>query len=151
MKFRRKNFLNKKISPLFLSIVILFSGFFANVKNVQAETLSIVNLPKGAIVEHLKLSIPTKFKKAWLKAEKRSWEPWLSKQNGFLGRQLFWDPKLEEATLLISWETRSVWKSISQSEINLVQQDFEEIARKETGITNGNPFPLIYEGELTPQ
>jgi len=73
------------------------------------------------------------------------------KQNGFLGRQLFCDPKVEEATLLIGWESRAVWKNISQAEINLVQQDFEKIARKETGKTNENPFPLIFEGELNPE
>ena len=73
------------------------------------------------------------------------------KQDGFLGRQLFWDPKVEEATLLICWESRAVWKNISQTEINLVQQDFEKIARKETGKTNENPFPLIFEGELNPE
>ena len=73
------------------------------------------------------------------------------KQNGFLGRQLFWDPKVEEATLLIGWESKAVWKNISQAEINLVQQDFENLARKETGETSGNPFPLIFEGELNPE
>ena len=73
------------------------------------------------------------------------------KQDGFLGRQLFWDPKFEQATLLIGWESRAVWKNISQTEINLVQQDFEKIARKETGETSGNPFPLIFEGELNPE
>ena len=106
---------------------------------------------KESIVEHLKLDVPKKFKNALLKAEEGSWEPWLLKQDGFLGRQLFWDPKDEEATLLIGWESRAVWKNISQKEINLVQQDFEKIARKETGETVGNPFPLIFEGELNPE
>ena len=68
-----------------------------------------------------------------------------------IGRQLFWDPKEEEATLLIGWESRADWKSISQTAINLVQHDFEKIARKETGEPSGNPFPLIFEGELNPE
>ena len=66
-------------------------------------------------------------------------------------KTLFWDPKLEEATLFIGWESRAVWKNISQAEINLVQQEFEKIARKEIGDTSGNPFPLIFEGELNPE
>ena len=146
----KKNSVEKILSFLLIGAVILTS-FLGNVKNVQAETLLKVNFPKEVIVEHLKLEVPKKFKRAWLKAEKESWEPWLLNQEGFLGRQLFWDPKVEEATLLIAWESRSVWKGISQSEINLVQQDFEEIARKETGSSSGNPFPLVYEGELNPQ
>ena len=73
------------------------------------------------------------------------------KQDGFLGRLIFWDHKNEEATLLIGWESRAVWQNIPQTEINIVQKDFERIARKETGETSGNPFPLIFEGELNPE
>ena len=147
---RKQSFIEEIFRLLFISVVFL-STFFGNVKNIQAESLLKVNFPKESIVEHLKLDVPKKFKNAWLKAEEGSWEPWLLKQDGFLGRQLFWDPKEEEATLLIGWESRAVWKSISQTEINLVQHDFEKIARKETGEQSGNPFPLIFEGELNPE
>ena len=147
---REKNFIEKTFRFLFLSLIFL-STILGNVKNIQAESLLKVNFPKESIVEHLKLDVPKKYRNAWLKAEEGSWEPWLLKQDGFLGRQLFWDPKVEEATLLIGWGSRAVWKSISEKEINLVQQDFEKIARKETGETNGNPFPLIFEGELNPE
>jgi len=147
---RKKNFIEKIFRFLFVSFIFL-STVFGSVKNIQAESLLKVNFPKESIVEHLKLEVPKKFKNAWLKAEEGSWEPWLLKQDGFLGRQLFWDPKKEEATLLFGWESRAVWKSISQTEINLVQHDFEKIARKETGEQSGNPFPLIFEGELNPE
>ena len=147
---RKKNFIAKTFRLLSISL-ILISTIFGNVRTIKAESLLKVDFPKNSIVEHLKLDVPKKYKQAWLKAEKGSWEPWLLKQNGFLGRQLFWDPKVEEATLLIGWKSRAVWKNISQTEINLVQQDFEKIARKETGETSGNPFPLIFEGELNPE
>ena len=147
---RKKNFIYKTFSFLFISVIFL-STFLGNVNNIQAESLLMVNFPKDSIVEHLKLKVPKKFRNAWLKAEEGSWKPWLLKQDGFLGRQLFWDPKAEEATLLIGWQSRAIWKNISQSEINIVQQDFESIARKETGEINGNPFPLIFEGELNPE
>ena len=147
---RKKKFIEKTFRILLVSLIFL-SAILGNVRNIQAESLLKVNFPKESIVEHLKLDVPKKFKNAWLKAEEGSWEPWLLKQDGFLGRQLFWDPKGEEATLLIGWESKAVWKNISHSEINLVQQNFEKIARKETGQSMGNPFPLIYEGELNPE
>ena len=147
---RKKKIIEKTLRFFFISLIFL-STILGNVRNIQAESLLKVNFPKESIVEHLKLEVPKKFKNAWLKAERGSWEPWLLRQDGFLGRQLFWDPKREEATLLIGWESRALWKNISQSEINLVQQDFEKIARKETGQSSGNPFPLIYEGELNPE
>ena len=146
----KRNFIDKTYGFLFIGVILL-STIFGNVKSLQAESLLKVNFPKGSIVEHLKLEVPKKFKNAWLKAEEGSWEPWLLKQEGFLGRQLFWDPKVDEAILLIGWESREIWKKIPQKEINLVQQDFEKIARKETGQISGNPFPLIYEGELNPE
>ena len=147
---RKKNFIEKIFRLLFVGLISLFT-IFGNVKNIQAETLLKINFPKGSIVEHLKLDVPKKFKDAWLKAEEGSWEPWLLNKDGFLGRQLFWDPNDEEATLLIGWKSRNLWKSIPRSEINFVQHEFENIARKETGETSGNPFPLIYEGELIPE
>ena len=146
----KKNLIEFFLSFLFVSLIFL-STIFGNVKNIQAETLLKVNFPKESVVEHLKLDVPKEFKNAWLKAEEGSWEPWLLKQDGFLGRQLFWDPKVEEATLLIGWESRTIWKNISQTEINQVQKDFEKIARKEIGEMSGNPFPLLFEGELTPE
>ena len=146
---RKKKFIERTFSFFFINVIFL-AIILGNMQSIQAESFLIMNFPKESIVEHLKLEVPEKFRDAWLKAEEGSWEPWLLKQEGFLGRQLFWDPKVEEATLLIVWESRAVWKSISQSEINLVQEDFEKIARKETGQGSGNPFPLIYEGELNP-
>ena len=151
MKTSRKNNVIPKIFRLLFISLIFLSTFFGKVTNTQAESLLKVGFPQESIVEHLKLEVPKKFKKAWIKAEEGSWEPWLLKQDGFLGRQLFWDPKDEEATLLIGWKSRAIWKNISQKEINIVQQDFERIARKETGEITGNPFPLIYEGELNPE
>ena len=151
MKISSKKNLREKIFNLLLLNVIFLASFLGNVKNVHADTFLNVNFPKDSIVELLKLEVPQNMKEAWLKAEKKTWEPWLLKQNGFLGRQLFWNPKDEEATLLIGWESRSLWKSISQSEINLVQKNFEKVARLETGLTTENPFPLIYEGELNPE
>ena len=147
---RKKNISENTFRVLLISLILLLT-IFGNVSNIKAESLLKVNFPKGSIVEHLKLDVPKQFKNAWLKAEEGSWEKWLLKQDGFLGRQLFWDPKDQEATLLIGWESRAVWKNISQLEINLVQLDFEKIARKETGQSSGNPFPLLYEGELNPE
>ncbi len=62
-----------------------------------------------------------------------------------------WDPDNEEATLLITWISREQWKAISNKELEKVQENFESVARKETGQKVGNPFPLQFEGELLPQ
>ena len=151
MKSKIQNLFSVKLFNFLLLNVILFISLFGNMKNVEADTLLRVNFPRESIVEHLRLDVPERVKEAWLNAEKKSWEPWLLKQDGFLGRQLLWDPKTEEGTLLIGWKSRSAWKSIPQAEIELAQKNFERIARLETGEDTGNPFPLVFEGELNPQ
>lgn len=103
----------------------------------------------GVVVEHLRLRVPAGTRDAWLDAERQSWEPWLAGQAGFLDRQLFWDPAREEGTLLIRWVDRQHWKAIPPEEVAAVQRRFEELARRATG-QPGNPFPLVFEGELQP-
>ncbi len=113
-----------------------------------------VELPSGeydvAVVEHLRVKVPAEARQAWLEAERGSWDPWLAQQPGFLGRELLWDGDREEGTLLIRWASREQWKQIPEAEIEAVQERFEQLARQATGQSQGNPFPLLFEGELQP-
>jgi uncharacterized protein (TIGR03792 family) len=102
------------------------------------------------VIEELRLKVPAEVKEAWLNAEKEVWEPWLSSQDGFLGRELFWDKQKEEALILVNWKSKKLWKSILMSEVNVVQQKFEENVKAALNVGE-NPFKLIYEGELDKQ
>ena len=133
-------------------VLFLFLGLFFGKTEIASSITSInLNNNQQIVIEHLRLKVPKEYQKAWLKAEEVSWEPWLEKKEGFIGRQLFWDPKNEEATLLISWASYENWKSIPQDEIDLVQKQFEEIVKNIIGKEQLEVFPLIYEGELLPQ
>ena len=103
------------------------------------------------VVEHLRIKVPADGRQAWLEAEQGSWEPWLAQQDGFVGRDLLWDAEREEGTLLIRWASREQWKAIPEQEVERVQARFEALAREATGLRQGNPFPLVFEGELVPQ
>ena len=103
-----------------------------------------------AVVEHLRVKVPAEARQAWLEAERGSWDPWLKQQPGYLGRDLLWDPEREEGTLLIRWASRDQWKAIPLEEVEAVQERFEQLAREATGTRQGNPFPLVFEGELQP-
>jgi uncharacterized protein (TIGR03792 family) len=103
-----------------------------------------------AVVEHLRVKVPAEARQAWLDAERGSWEPWLAQQEGYLGRDLLWDAEREEGTLLIRWASREQWKAIPLGEVEAVQERFEQLARQATGTRQGNPFPLVFEGELQP-
>ena len=131
-----------------LALVLLLGGL--SEKEVLAGADSQVG-EAVAVVEHLRLQVPQGSREHWMVAERGSWEPWLKQQPGFLGRDLFWDPATEEGVLLIRWSSREAWKSISMAEVETVQERFEILAREQTGQRQGNPFPLVFEGELLPQ
>ena len=103
------------------------------------------------VIELLRLQVPAAGREAWLEAERRSWQPWLEQQPGFLGRELLWDSQHEEATLVIRWASREQWKAIPSAEVERVQREFEQLARQSLGQNAGNPFPLLAEAELEPQ
>ena len=108
------------------------------------------NYQDEMIVEELRLKVPADAKAVWLNAEKEIWDPWLSSQDGFLGRQLYWDKEKEEALILVNWKSKKLWKSIPMSEVNVVQQNFEDNVKKSLKVSE-NPFELIFEGELDNQ
>jgi len=141
--------LNKNIKKLF--VLVLISVFFVLQVNLQmVKAINVDNFQDQIITEELRLKVPKEFRKAWLQAEKKVWEPWLSSKDGFLGRQLFWDKEREEALILVNWKSKKSWKNIPMSEVNVVQEKFEDNVKTTLNVSK-SPFQLIYEGELNKQ
>ena len=141
--------IKKKLKSYIVLLICLFAFLFQS--NYQIlNALPMENYQNGTVTEELRLKVPTPYKEIWLKTEKKIWEPWLSSQDGFLGRQLFWDKEKEEALILVNWKSKKLWKSISMSEVNVIQEKFEDNVKTALNISK-NPFELIYEGELDKQ
>jgi uncharacterized protein (TIGR03792 family) len=108
-----------------------------------------------AVVEHLRVRVHADARAAWLQAETHTWEPWLLRQSGFLGRELYWDAEREEGILLIRWASREQWKAIPPEEVDVVQRQFEAMAHyllaAADNPADANPFPLVHAGELEPR
>ena len=104
----------------------------------------------GAVIEQLRLQVPAVQRTLWLKAEARTWQPWLEQQEGFEHRSLYWDPDREEGVLLIRWASRDEWKAIPEAEVLRVQALFEaEVNQALNRPASAAPlFPLLAEGEL---
>jgi len=137
-----KNFFHRFCLVLICLVFLIFQSDIPNLK-----ALPLDNYQKDMVIEELRLKVPADAKAAWLNAEKEIWEPWLSSQDGFLGRQLFWDKEKEEALILVNWKSKKLWKSIPMSEVNEIQQKFEDYVMSALNVSQ-NPFELIYEGEL---
>ena len=140
----KKNF--QRFCTLLICLVVLI--FQSDLPNLKA--LPMDNYQDETIIEELRLKVPADAKAAWLNAEEEIWEPWLSSQDGFLGRQLFWNKEKEEALILVNWKNKKLWKSIPMSEVNVVQEKFEDNVKTTLNVKE-NPFELIYEGELDKQ
>ena len=141
--------LKKKFQRFCLLLVCLVVLIFQfDIPNLKAITMD--NYQGEMVIEELRLKVPAVSKAAWLNAEKEIWDPWLSSQEGFLGRQLFWDKEKEEALILVTWESKKLWKSIPISKVNVVQERFEDNVKTVLKVEE-NPFQLIYEGELDKQ
>ena len=141
--------IQSKIKRFSLLCIFLFVFLFQSNSQIL-NALPMDNYQNEFVTEELRLAIPSKFKEVWLKAEKDVWEPWLSLQDGYLGRQIFWNKEKEEALILVNWENKKLWKNISIKEVNEIQKKFEENIKTSLSI-NVNPFKLIYEGELVKQ
>ena len=126
-------------------VILIFPN---NLSTLKAFTMD--SYQSEIVIEELRLKVPANLKGAWLNAEKEIWEPWLSSQNGFLGRELFWDKEKEEALILVNWKSKKLWKSIPMSEVNVIQEKFENNIKNALNVKE-NPFELIYEGELDKQ
>ncbi len=132
----------KNLIKTFFALILVFS---------ISNSVNAIDLPMNKIeeniVEELRISVPFKYKETWLNAEEEVWEQWLSKQDGFLGRKIFYNKKSGEALVLVKWKNRSLWKKISDEEVNKMQKIYEETVKSYLGVEK-NPFEFIYEGEL---
>ncbi len=138
--------IEKKIKSFTFLLICLFVFLFQSNSQIL-NALPMENFKNLTVIEELRLKVPAPYKQVWLETEKKIWEPWLSSKEGFLGRQLFWDKEKEQALILVNWESKKLWKSIPMSEVNEVQEKFEDNVKTALDVKN-NPFELIYEGEL---
>ena len=137
----------KNLIKILFALLLTFIITYSSSINAFDQPM---NKTSENIVEELRLIVPFEYKETWLKAEEEVWEPWLSKQDGFLGRQIFYNQKTGEALLLVKWKNRNLWKNISDDEVNKMQKIYEETVISNLGVET-NPFEFIYEGELFEQ
>jgi len=130
------------------SLIIIL--ILSNIPSETSSCLAMTTMQKDTVFEELRINVPLKYKSIWYQAESTIWEPWLAKQKGFIGRQLFYDELNEEALILVKWENKKLWKDISLDEVDQIQRKFEEAVKSTIRVEN-NPFKLIYEGELKKQ
>lgn len=130
---------------IFRIFIVLCLFFYLKTQDLKTFAMDLNQ--NNEVIEELRLHVPSEFKDVWLRAEQEVWEPWLSRQEGFLGRQILYNKNKSEALLLVSWQNKKLWKDIPSSEVEKIQSIFEENVKQSLNL-NSNPFELVYEGEL---
>ena len=102
----------------FILVFLVVLTLQSDIPNLKALQMNYYH--DETVIEELRLKVPADAKIEWLNAEKQIWDPWLSSQDGFLGRQLFWNKEKEEALILVNWKSKKLWKSIPMSEVNKI-------------------------------
>lgn len=142
---KKNMFFTFRFAINFLILFFLIAVFNLKIGIVNAATME--NNYEGNVIEELRLKVPSDLREVWLEAEADIWQPWLEEQEGFLGREIFWNPNKEEALLLVNWENKKIWKNIEPEEVERIQKLFEENVKFKLKVDE-NPFNLIYGGEL---
>ena len=130
---------------IFRIFIVLCLFFYLKTQDLKTFAMDLNQ--NNEVIEELRLNVPSELKDVWLRAEQEVWEPWLSRQEGFLGRQILYNKNKSEALLLVSWQNKKLWKDIPSSEVEKIQSIFEENVKQSLNL-NSNPFELVYEGEL---
>ncbi|MEG3940712.1 MULTISPECIES: TIGR03792 family protein [unclassified Microcoleus] len=69
------------------------------------------------VIEWLKFKVPPEKWEQFILRDEEVWTAGLKNFPGFLGKEIWVDAVENEVVMLIRWETREKWKSVSQSTI----------------------------------
>ena len=83
------------------------------------------------IVEELELQVDARDLDAFLEADARVWTSFLSRQPGFVRKEV-WVPTDRAGTVVIMvwWESRELWKSITDEQVAAVDREMGEWFRE---------------------
>lgn len=79
------------------------------------------------VIEWLKFRVEARSKE-FIYYDRLIWTDFLSSTSGFLGKEVWLDPNNpEHIILVIRWNTRKEWKSISAEDLKKVTQHFDAV------------------------
>lgn len=77
------------------------------------------------VIEWLKFRVAPELREKFIQDDEAIWTAALIKFPGYLGKQVWIDPKVPEEIVLVShWETMEQWKSIPQSMLDEIEKKF---------------------------
>ncbi len=79
------------------------------------------------VIELLKFQVSPEVREKFIQKDEEIWTKFLASCQGFLGKEVWINPHTpSEVILVIHWENRELWKSISQISLAQTQAKFEQ-------------------------
>jgi uncharacterized protein (TIGR03792 family) len=92
------------------------------------------------VIEWLKIEVPPEIREKFIQKDAEIWTTFLATCPGFLGKEVWLNPNdPTKLTLVIRWETRENWKSISSERLQQVEEQFDQAM--------GDNYPIIDSAE----
>ncbi|NJL82533.1 MAG: TIGR03792 family protein [Chloroflexaceae bacterium] len=93
------------------------------------------------VIEWLKFQVTPEAREQFIQVDEQVWTAFLSKFEGFLGKEVWISPKsADEVILVIHWQTREQWHAVPQAGL---QESDREFARQMAGVS----YQIMEAGE----
>ena len=78
------------------------------------------------VIELLKFKMNPTVRESFIQKDEEIWTTALTKYPGFLGKEVWINPNDEsEVVIVVQWETREQWKSIPQTDLDVIENKFD--------------------------
>jgi uncharacterized protein (TIGR03792 family) len=92
------------------------------------------------VIELLKFQVPPTEREIYIQKDAEIWTTALAKYPGFLGKEVWINPKdPTELILIVRWATREQWKAIPLADLQIIEEKFTQAM--------GKSYPIVESGE----
>jgi len=80
------------------------------------------------VIEWLRFKVQERHREKFIYHDRLIWTEFLSSVSGFLGKEVWIEPQnSNNIVLVIRWNTKEEWKSISSEDLDKVKQHFDAV------------------------
>ncbi|TVP61839.1 MAG: TIGR03792 family protein [Nodularia sp. (in: Bacteria)] len=93
------------------------------------------------VIELLKFKVAPEVRENYIQKDAEIWTTGLAKYPGFLGKEVWINPKdSTELILIIRWATREQWKAIPLAALQMIEEKFTQAM--------GKSYPIVESAEF---
>jgi uncharacterized protein (TIGR03792 family) len=84
------------------------------------------------VIEWLQFRVNPEIREKFIEKDSEIWTKFLAQQSGFLGKEIWINPALEEELIIVAhWQTKEQWKAIPQNLLDETEAKFSSAMGKD--------------------